>query len=275
MNKSAQIIHTPNKDDDKKIASLFEYVKRWIDIPKYVGKGISSLWRGWYVIPDHGYVSDEIIIHLKSYLPFIGDGIALGENSDDENYLQLLAKFESNSRFRRKKLRMSMPQLFTRQAKNYLLKFGWCYQPNSKTLCLTNLGFQVNAVDDLDSVKELYSDYFFSYSFNGLAIVPFTQKLLQRLDYLTLKELNYFVVHACNDDDIDIVVDLITVYRSISNTDNFQIQVKNYFDKIKEPTGRMVYSNYIKSLKHTISVIAWCNGFSLDDEFVLRLDNAE
>ena len=273
-NKPANIVQTPNKDDDEKIAVLFEYIKSWIDIPKYDSRGISKLWRGWYVIPDHGYISDKSIIHLKSYLSFVSTGITLGENSDDKNYLQLLAKFKSNSNFRRKKLVLSGHELFTRQAKNYLLKFGWCYQPDRKTLCLTDLGFQVNAGNDLGSVKELYSDYFFNFSFNGLPIVPFTQKLLQRLGYLTLDEFNYFVIHAYNDDDFDIVINLITVYRTISDVENFQTKVKNYFNKIKEPTGKTVYGNYTKSIKHTISVIAWCNGFALDNEFVLRLDDA-
>ncbi len=280
-NKPAKIVHDSNQDDDEKIEILFEYVKSWIDIPKYASKGISSLWRGWYVIPDQGYVDDANIKHLKSYLSFIGSGITLGDSSNDENYLKLLDRFEINSNFQRENLKTSMHGLFIRQAKNYLLKFDWCYHPikengklDKKILCLTDLGVQVNQCDNLDDVKKLYSDYFFNFSFNGLAIVIFTKRLLQKLDYLTLDEFNYFVIHAYNEDDFDIVVNLIKVYRAISNPDTFQAQVKNYFDKIKEPTGKTVYGNYTKSIKHTISVIGWCNGFSLGDELVLRLDDA-
>ncbi len=260
--------------DNQKNNILLEYVKSWIDIPKYNSKGISSLWRGWYIIPDQGYVTDKHIQHLTDYLPFIDDGITLGNNSTDNKYLELLEKFKKNSNFKRQNLKMSMHGLFTRQAKNYLLKFGWCYQPNRNTLCLTDLGKQINQCDDLNCIKNLYSEYFNNYSFNGLIVVSFTKQLLQALEYLTLDEFNYFVIHSYNNNEIEIVVNLVKLYRSLSDSTKFKQDFDNCFQKEKSGTAKGVYMNYEKSIKHTISVIGWCDGFYLSSDFVLRLNNA-
>lgn len=279
--KKTSAIAKENKNDTDKNKILFEYVKSWIDIPKYNSKSISSLWRGWYIIPDQGYVTDKHIQHLMDYLPFIDDGITLGNNSTDSKYLELLEKFKINSNFQRKNLKTSMHGLFTRQAKNYLLKFDWCYHPikingklDKKTLCLTDTGKQVNACGKLGCVKNLYTDYFLNFPFNGLIIISFVRRLLQVLEHLTLDEFNYFVIHSYNNDEIETVINFIQTYRSLSSNTKFKQDFHSYFQNKKGMTAKGVYMNYEKSVKHTISVIAWCNGFSLSDDFKLRLDNA-
>lgn len=263
--------------DIKKTEVLFEYVKNWMDIPKSANKDISSLWRGWYIIPDQGYVNNKKMQHLKSYLPFI-DGCIQKSN---KKYNQLLALFVKNSKFKKKKLKTKHHGLFVKQAKNYLIKFGWCYhpikptgKPDKKILCLTKLGEQINQCKNLECVKDLYTDYFHNYSFIGLNIVQFTERLLQQLNYLTLDEFNYFVTHAYNDDDFETIVDLVHIYRSLKNPNTFNEQCAAYFKKTKGQTASNVYSNYVKKIKHTISVIAWCKGFVLDDKFTLKFDNA-
>ena len=264
-----------NKNDIDKNKILFEYVKSWIDIPKYDSKDISSLWRGWYIIPDQGYVSNQSIKHLEGYLSFIDNSMTIGENSQDKSYQKLLDRFKNNSNFQRKNLKTSIHGLFTRQAKNYLLKFGWCYQPNRNTLCLTDLGIQIKQCQhNIECIKKLYSEYFYNYSFGGLTIIQFTKQLLLVLEYLTINEFNFFVVHAYNNDDLDIMIKLVKIYRSLSSSDKFQQNFKKYFEEVKGGTAKGVYMNYVKNIKHTMSVIGWCNGFSLSDSFKLRLDNA-
>lgn len=272
---------TQNERDDEKIAVLFEFVKSWIDIPKYDSKGISRVWRGWYIIPDHGYVNDRLVRNLASYLPFIDGGILVSNDSDDKKCHSLLQMFKDNSNFKKAILKTAMRDLFVKQAKNYLLKFNWCYHPvkangklDKKRLYLTDLGKQINQCNNLECVKNLYTRYFFKFSFNGLLVVPFTQKLLQRLDYLTLEEFNYFVVHSYNNDDLETIIDLIKIYRSLKDKNNFKIQFRDYFNKIKGTTGKSVYTNYRKKVKHTINAIGWCSGFYLDDDLTLSLDDA-
>ena len=276
--KSAPAQARSGPTDAKKANVLFEYVKNWVDIPKFDSKGISTLWRGWYVIPDHGHVTDELVRNLKSYLPFIAGGIHLSDS--DAKYARLLEQFEVNSNFQRANLRTSMHGLFVRQAKNYLQKFGWCRHPikqngkaDRKMLDLTDLGVKVNQCRSLAEVKALYTEYFFRYSFNGLCIVPFTEKLLKQLGHLTLDEFNFFVVHAYHDDDLDLIVDLVNMYRSLSNPAAFNERCVAYFRKVKEPTAKYVYGNYVKNVRHNISVIGWCRGFSLADDLTLKRSN--
>lgn len=115
--KNPQSIARSGEDDAKKIAILFEYTQNWIDIPKYDSEGISSVWRGWYLIPDHGHIDDAKIQHMESYLPFIKQGIEIGKNSRNTNYSDLLSQFVTNSYFQREILRLSPHDLFVRQAK--------------------------------------------------------------------------------------------------------------------------------------------------------------
>ena len=265
-----------NDNDNQKTSVLFEYIKNWMDIPKYKSHGISSLWRGWYVIPDQGYIDDIKITHLKSYLPFIDPCV----DQSDERFEQLLNKFVENSDFQGTNLITSPRYLFVRQAKNYLIKLGWCYhpikrngKPDKKILCLTDLGAQINQCEDLARVRFLYTEYFLNYSFNGLLIVRFTQNLLLKLEYLELEEFDYFVTHAYNDDDLNIIVNLINIYRSLSDTADFKQSVRSYFEEQKGGTANNVYGNYLKSIKHTISVIGWCDGFSMDSDFTLKLEH--
>ncbi len=274
-NKPAQI--QTSQSDIEKNQILLEYVKAWIDIPIFESQGISKLWKGWYIVPDHRNISDVDIENFKSYLSFMKN--PLYQESDD--YKSLLLEVRKRNPLKRTNGKMSNHSLFVRQDKNYLLKLGWCYHPiknngklDKKILRLTDLGKQVNQCENLQCVKDLYTNYFLHFSFNGLIIVSFVEKLLQRLDYLTLDEFDYFIVHAYSDSDLETIIRLIEVYRSLKNQVTFQNKFIQYFDEIKTPTANNVYGNYKKIINRTMEIIGWCNGFSLNDDFVLRLDNA-
>ncbi|KAF3980235.1 MAG: NgoFVII family restriction endonuclease [Methylococcales symbiont of Iophon sp. n. MRB-2018] len=266
-----------NQNDVDKNKIIFEYVKSWIDIPIFKSQGISKLWKGWYIVPDQRNINNTGIENFKSYLAFIKKPL----HQSDDNYQKLLQEARQRNPLKRTQGKMSDHSLFVRQDKNYLLKLGWCYHPikengklDKKILCLTDLGEKINQCESLLCVKNLYTNYFLNFSFNGLAIVPFTQKLLQRLEYLTLDEFDYFIVHAYNNTDLEIIIKLIEIYRSLENTAIFKEQFNQYFNEIKVPTANNVYGNYKKIINRTMEIIGWCNGFSLSDDFVLRLDNA-
>ncbi len=132
------------ENESEKIQKLFSFVTDWIDISKSEQQGISSLWRGWYIIPDQGYVDDYLAESLTIYMRVIGDGVAIDRPMRDAHYK-----------------------------------------------------------------KHLHD------------------------------------------------------------------QITNYFEKIKEKTAKNVRGNYVKNVKHTMSVIAWCNGFSMSDDFVITLSRDE
>lgn len=280
---NSKIAITPDKIGNESDI-LFEYVKSWIDIPIYKSEGISRLWRGWYIIPDQGYIDYDRIINLVSYLPIIGEKIYIGTQKikQTDQYQKLIDKFLSNNIFVRKNLKTSPRELFIRQSKNYLLKLGWCFHPiksNGKVakdyLCLTDLGEKIRNCKKSEDIKELYTEYFFNFSFNGLRITLFTKKLLNKLGHLTQDEFHYFVTHAYIENELESIVKLVNIYRSLSKLDKdaFDQKCGKYFQKEKEHTAKNVYGNYIKSIKHTISILGWCKGFLVDKNFSLKLNN--
>ncbi|MGI9307463.1 MAG: phospholipase D-like domain-containing protein [Gammaproteobacteria bacterium] len=272
------------RDDAKKIETMLSFIRSWIDIAKEKQEGISSLWRGWYIIPDQGYVKDELAENLAAYLPFIDEGIRIEKSAPSPQYKRLLAEFVRRSKFQREKLKLQPHDLFVRQAKNYLIKFGWAHHPlmwrnnaykqEKNVLFLTAWGRRVAACQNIAEIKQIYSEYFEDYAFNGLRIVKFTRQLLERFGYLDLREFNYFVVHAYNDDDMETISELIAVYRSCDKKRVLNQKVQEYFDIIMEPTAVNVRGNYVKKGKHTMSAIGWCSGFSTDlENFTIRLNS--
>ncbi len=281
------VIDTSISDEDEnKISVLFEFVSNWIDIDKgATSKGmLGSLWRGWYIIPDQGYITNKLILELQLYIKYIedvGGSIALN-NNPNADYKSLLELFIHNRNYNMSQLRMSAHDLFVRQAKNYLLKFGWAQHPvksngklNKKILQITNTGKEIADCVDLECIKDIYSEYFYEYFVNGLKIIPFTISVLEETDnFLTLDEISMFLIHSYNIDDKALIVKLIKYFRSLNEIcrKRFIEQYRKYFDEIKEPTGNNVYGNYIKKVKHTISVIGWTKYFDYNSsKFTLTL----
>lgn len=274
-------------NDDEKIEFMFDFVKGWIDIPKFKQKGISSLWRGWFIIPDHGYVNDNLILNLAQYVFMVGDRMEMNARHPSEDYAALLKEFVKRSAFQRENLQMQPHDLFVRQAKNYLMKLGWVCHPlresggkyvqEKRVLLSTDLGKQVaDCRNDLSAIKSLYSEYFEGYSCGGLRVVEFVRRLLGQFGYLDLNEFNYFVTHAYSEDDFGVIARLISGYRDCTDKAKLDKQIRDYFTKVKEPTANSVYGNYLKNVKHTMSAIAWCSGFSMSEtEFVIRKTDSE
>ena len=264
--------------------SVMGFVQNWIDISKWKQKNISSLWRGWYIIPDHGYVSDTLVENLAAYAAIIGkEDMHINRSAPNAHYHKLLDEFVRRSAFKRSTLKLKPHDLFTRQAKNYLIKFGWAHHPliekskaykvQKNILRLTDLGRRIADNHSLDGIQKLYSEYFEEYEFNGLCLVKFTRNMLKRFEYLDLSEFNYFVTHAYSEEDIEVIAELVSAYRRCQNKDALHNKIEEYFAVTKGCTGSNVYGNYVKSVKHTMSVIAWCTDFVMSEDFVIRLND--
>lgn len=274
----------PAKSDAVKIRAMFAFIRDWIDISKWRQEGISSLWRGWYIIPDHGYVDDALMKNLAAYMSAIGEGVALDEVAS-ARYRRLLEMFMKKSGFQRPSLKLSPHALFVRQAKNYLIKFGWAYHPLQKRgdaykkmkgiLLPSALGRRIAECRNGEEIRALYSEYFEEYAYNGLHLVKFVRRLLQRFGTLHLREFDYFVVHAYNEGDLETVSDMIAMYRDCTDAGRRALDkmVVEHFGKTKEPTAKNVRGNYVKNVKHTISAIAWCSGFYRTADFSVGLDD--
>lgn len=275
---------SPSAENPKDIIEyLFLFVKQWIDIPKGDKEGIGRLWRGWYIVPDHYLIDDNIIKRLASYLPLIGNGIILDRTSHSVKYQKLLDYFMKQE-YPDGGTKISSHDLFVRQAKNYLIKFGWAYHPfqvngnirriNKQILILTNLGHEVaRHKGSISDIKRLYSQYFEDFTCYGVRVVPFTRRVLLELEYLTLREFDYFIIHSHSDEDIALMVRMIRAYRSLTDgqRENLDKQIRARFKKVKEGTAKSVYGNYVKNIQYTMRVIAWCSGFSISSDNVLKL----
>ena len=266
-------------DDEAKIETLLKYTNSWIDNPDTSAR-THSLWRGWYILPPaRGVVNDDTIKELTSYLPLIGSGIDIGGRSTDQRYKQLLDQFVQNNPPKGKG-KTPLHKLFAIRAQYYLIAFGWCYRPlksngkqNTNLLQLTDLGRRIEQCQDLICVKNLYTDFFLAYTFNGLPIVQFTKHLLRRLGFLTLGECDYFVTHANHWDDLETIINLVQMYRSLKYTYGFKSRFSAYFERKKGSLAEKDYDNYRQFMKHAFSIIGWCAYFTCDSNFTLRLSD--
>lgn len=273
INKKIQKAEKENISEKYNI--LLEFIKSWIDIDKYeTSKNmIGTLWRGWYIIPDQGYITDEKISFMQKILQIISEnsGLVVLENTD--NGFQKIYDLVSNQNFKRKNHKLDYRSLFVRTYKNYLLKFGFAYHPpksngklDKNTLIITQLGKQIAKANNITEIKSLYTDYLYNYEYNGLQIVKFTEKIIEKLDYINFHEFNYFVIHAYSFDDLDEIIKLIKYYRELPEhlKNKLDTDFTDHFKKIKEPTAKSVLSNYIKKVKHQMTAIGWCEMFSFN-----------
>ena len=262
--KNKNIEDILQSDEELQHEIMLKLVKSWIDIAKWEEKGVSFLWRGWYISPDLGYVDDKLIKKLHYCVSSIG---GKGIN------------------FEKGEFKMPFNEEGVLQAKNCLIEFGWAYHPlvkktsgeiymNKNVLYLSDMGMDVNACKSIAEIKEVYSEGFDEFNFMGFNLVKFTRNLLNKLDYLNLKEFNYFIVHAYSDDDLDIIINLILMYRRFSDKRAFDNEVKKYFGGAKDLTASNVYGNHTEKVKYTMSAIGWCSGFDFSaDKFILKLYN--
>ncbi|MBI4722989.1 MAG: hypothetical protein HY769_08375 [Candidatus Stahlbacteria bacterium] len=200
-----------------------------------------------------------------------GGQINISKGSKDLNDILKI----TSSKFVREKVKMDVRDIFIRQEKNYLLKFGFTYHPiksNGKLdkdiLKLTSLGIEFSNCIDLNCMKNIYTKFMKDFTYNGLEITNFTFKLLNRLKYLDFNEFSLFTIHIYTEDEFEEINRLISIYRKLSNEQK-NLLLKEYndlFGKIKEPTGISVKSNYDKKVKHCMSAIGWCNGLKCDFE---------
>ena len=267
------------KAGTKKIEELLEFTNQWVEFPFDKQFNETRIWRGWYIVPDHGYINDELINQLRVYLPDIKGSIDISKKSTDPNWINILKNYHTTLA-NRSKTKMSERDLFVRAHKNYLLKFGWAEHPqgdngtlNKGKIRLTPIGAKVRDAKTLEEVRAIYTEYFMDFEFFSFKILPFLTRIIYQVEHVSFEEMSYFVKHARADDDIDLIVRIIKIYRSLNSAEKekFHDKFKAHFDKYKEPTGTNVYSNYTKSVKHTISAIAWCNFFRSHDES-LRLE---
>ena len=267
----------PSSAEDIQI--LKEFAREWIDIgvdAQTIGAGlVGRLWRGWYIIPDQGYINDELMERLHGICKIVSSekGAMIDISSDDMNPPFQKILDITKAKLVRSKHKMEPRALFVRQEKNYLTHLGFLFHPdkangklNKQLLKLTEYGKRFARARDVAEGKKIYTEAMREYSYNNLRLLQFTYELLERLKTLSFTEFSFFANHAYSSDEVDSIVTLITIYRDLSPEARagFQRDMDEYFRAKLEHTARNVRGNYNKKVKHTMSALGWCEGLHFD-----------
>lgn len=263
---------------DRNISVLEDYVKGWINIgvkAKTEGGNITGrLWRGWYIIPDHGYIDDKRMEHLREICAIISSApdqtISLAPDADRffREILELMKR-----KLIRPNPSMTPRSLFVRQEKNYLLHFGFAEhpekpnrKPDKTRLKLTAAGSNFALAESIAARKRIYTRNMRTYFYNNLLLLPFLYELLEHTRTLSLVEFSYFAGHAYAVGQISEIARLVDIYRNLSPRirQQFNDDMNAHFRKKLAPTAKSVRTNYDKHIKHTMSALGWCQRLQYD-----------
>lgn len=269
----------PSLDED--IELLKEFAREWIDIgvdAQTIGAGlVGRLWRGWYIIPDQGYIDDELMNRLHRICKVVsserGEMIDISSDNMNPPFQEILDI--TKAKLIRPKHKMEPRALFVRQEKNYLTHLGFLFHPdkangklNKQLLKLTENGRRFARARNVAEEKKIYTEAMREYSYNNLHLLQFTYDLLEQLKTLDFVEFSFFANHAYSSSELDSIVTLITIYRNLSPEARagFRQDMGEYFRAKLEHTARNVRGNYNKKVKHTMSALGWCEGLHFDSK---------
>jgi len=267
---------------------LRKFVKGWIDIgvdEKTAGAGVTGkMWRGWYIIPDQGYIDDALMNRLHRICRIMqrAGGVIDISAPVKPPFDEILEITEE--KLLRAKHKMPLRALFVRQEKNYLTHFDFAHhpakpngKPDKKTLALTEYGAKFADAANTRAQKQIYTASMRQYAYNGLRLLEFARMLLGEVGAVDLAEFSLFANHAYAIDEVNNIAALITMYRglAVDKRDSFRREMDAYFHAQLEHTARNVRGNYDKSAKHTMSALGWCDGLRCDfDNWALSLSDA-
>ena len=270
----SKIDKTKEEPTDTKIFDvLWTYVKSWMDIAKFKKQKdnyTETLWRGWYIIPDQDLISDLTMLRLQKVLTTIRDNLENGVFDISPESLTLNEIFKiTRSKFKRANIKMSLRDLFIRQEKNYLEKFGFVIHPikangkdDSNSIVLTASGLEFANGSDIKELKKIYSDNMIHYSWGDSHIYEFACRLVLELEYIDHTEFSLFAIHAYSGTELQNIIDLINIYRTLNESQKETLLKKatTYLDEIKGGSGKNVVGNYYKKCKYNMSAIGWIEG---------------
>ena len=263
---------------DENVSVLEAYVKGWIDIgvgARTQGEEITGrLWRGWYIIPDQGYIDDKRMEHLRKVCAVISGapGQTISMSPDEDRFFKKILEF-TEGKFVRPDRRMALRNLFVRQEKNYLLHFGFAEhpekpngKPDKSRLKLTTSGSNFATEKSIDARKRIYTRNMRNYTYNNLHLLPFLYELLEHTRTLNFVEFSFFACHAYAVGEVVEIAGLIDIYRNLSPRirQQFNDDMNAHFQEKLEHTAKSVRTNYDKHIKHTMSALGWCQKLQYD-----------
>ena len=278
INLNKRSISASKDTSDENAPILEDYVKGWINIgvsARTEGERITGrLWRGWYIIPDQGYIDDKRMEHLNEVCTIIhrAPNETISMSPDEDKFFEDILEL-TEGKFVRPERRMTLRNLFVRQEKNYLLHFGFAShpekgngRPDKNRLALTKAGSDFALAESLAGRRRIYTRNMRDYSYNNLPLLKFLNELLEYTKTLSFAEFSFFVCHAYAVGQIAEIAKLIDIYRNLSprTRQQFHDDMDTHFQENLEPTAKSVRTNYDKHVKHTMSALGWCQKLQYD-----------
>ena len=281
VTKEISKLDVKNSDLGYRLAQ--DFVKEWISMGREEqkmgsiskgGKKKSLFWRGWYIIPDHGFIDNGLISSLADICLEInesGGKLDISESSGDPAFQKILEIV--GKRRVRKKAKLSQREAFIRMEKNYLINLNLAYHPyksngveNTDVLVLSRHGHKLGEETLLDERKSIYTAAVGERRCHGLNLLEATHLVLNKLKYLEFNEFNYFINHCFSREELSSAVSMVNVYRSLptERREKFDAEYEDYFsENMPQNDVRM---NYHKHVKHTMSALGWSVGFSFNED---------
>lgn len=242
---------------------LRRHIERWqryIAEPHTIGQ--VEKWRGWYLLPEHGQLTDTKLVELQQILEALNelpqyqkDGlVSLGNsNAGVANAVAVLAaaRVTTSHTFSDQERR----NLFVRQHRLYLRTLGWLEQVDHDHFRITSAGEMFGAAGNEEERTELLTEALSTkkWIFGGLAFYPFFRELLQLVPERRLyyDEFNLIVIHCYHHAELSGIANLVATYRGFS--DNERESLRRWADeRLREllaiHAGGTAYGRYRKKV---------------------------
>ncbi len=213
------------------LRQLRDHVARWqryIANPQRIGQ--ADKWRGWYLVPEQGQLTQAKLSELAKMLNAIAaipqyrreSRISLGTDTlGVQNAVDLLASAGVTTR------RVYTPRarrdLFVRQQRLYLLTFGWLKQFDREYFQVTREGNKFRGAITNARRTKSFTDAIAEvrWPFGPIAYYPFLVDVLARVPNRRLyyDEMSLIVIHSYHHGELAGTVNLVGAYRALSTKD--------------------------------------------------------
>lgn len=239
------------------------HVERWqryIADPHRIGS--SERWRGWYLVPEQGQLTDGKLVELSMFLAALESRsqyrregwINLGTDAAGvANAVDALAGAGVTTQHSFTDLHRR--NLFVRQQRLYLQTLGWLEQLDRDRFRITSSGmrFRTARTDRVRSRRFTEALELKKWPFGPLAFYPFLLEILERVPdrRLFYDEMNLIVIHSYHRSELAGIVNLIAEYRALDEVQRLAVHGwadQRLRDLLRAHAGNTAYGRYRRKI---------------------------
>jgi HKD family nuclease len=233
--KAAAVPHLPAKFSkataQAALRELLDHIARWqryIASPQRIGQ--ADKWRGWYLVPEQGQLTQAKLGELAKILNGIAavpkyrrdlrisfgtDALGVQNAVDLLRFAGVTTKHTFTPRARR--------DLFVRQQRLYLQTFGWIEQLDRDHFVITQDGQRFRRATTAAARARLFTKAISQvrWPFGPIAYYPFLLNVLARVPNgrLYYDEMSLIIIHSYHSGELAGTVNLVGAYRALSTDD--------------------------------------------------------